>query len=281
MKNAWFLVGVSLIALTAYMNGGKTLVPAAHAKSIAGPNVVNVVAKEYQFEMPDTLPAGPTLFHLTNEGNQLHHMTLVKLGQGKTLHDFTVLPPDAHPAWAVFMGGPNAPFPKGGQDEDVVDLQPGNYAVICVVPDADGKLHMMKGMVKALTVTPSTETRSMPASDLTLKLTNYSFTFSKLPTAGKHAIRVVNNGSQVHEAELFRLEPGKTGEDVFNWVGRGMQGPPPGTPLGGGGPESPGKENTWLVNLNAGSYALICFMPDAKDTKPHAAHGMIYNFKVL
>ena len=43
---------------------------------------------------------------------------------------------------------------------------------------------------------------------------------------------------------------------------------------------SPGKENTLLLTLSAGNYALICFAPDTKDGKPHAAHGMIYNFKV-
>jgi hypothetical protein len=281
MKKAWYFAGIASFALTVYVSGGKALLPAAaYAKTTAGPNVVNVVAREYQYEMPDTLPAGPTLFHFTDDGSQLHHVTLVKLEQGKTLADFTALPPGPFPAWAVFMGGPNTPMPKGGQDEDVVDLSPGNYAVICVIPDADGKPHMMKGMVKALTVTPSTQAGTMPASDLTLTLTNYHFAFSTPPTAGQHAIRIVNNGTQPHEAEIFRLAPGKKGEDIAKWVETGMQGPPPGAPVAGISPEAPGKDNTLLLNLSAGDYALLCFMPDAKDGKPHVAHGMIYNFKV-
>jgi uncharacterized cupredoxin-like copper-binding protein len=282
MKKAWYFAGVSLFALTAYVSGENVLLPsAAHAKKAAGPNVVNVVTKEYQFEMPDSIPAGPTLFHLTNDGNQLHHVTLVKLEQGKTLADFTALPPGPFPAWAVFMGGPNTPVPHGGQDEDIVDMSPGNYAVICVIPDSDGKPHMMKGMVKALTVTPSNEARTMPASDLTLTLTNYKFTFSKHLTAGRHAIRIVNKGTQPHEAVMFRLEAGKTGKDIANWVVTGMKGPPPAAPVAGISAEAPGKKNTLLVNLNAGNYALLCFMPDAKDGKPHAMHGMIYDFKII
>jgi len=281
MKRAWYLVGVGLFAFTAYISGEKALLPSvAHATATAGPNVVNVVAKEFKFEMADTLPAGPTLFHLTNDGNQLHHVTLVKLEHGKTLADFTSLPPGPPPAWAVFVGGPNAPLPKGGQDEDVVDLSPGNYAVICVIPNSDGKPHMMKGMTKALTVTPSSEARSIPASDLTLTLTNYAFTFSAPPTAGQHVIRIVNNGTQLHEAEMFRLQPGKKGEDIAKWVESGMQGPPPGAPVAGITAEAPKKENNLLLNLSPGEYALLCFMPDAKDGKPHIAHGMIYNFKV-
>lgn len=281
MNKAWYLAGISAFTLTVNFSGEQALLPsAAHAETTAGPNVVKVVAREFQYKMPDILPAGPTLFHFTNDGTQLHHMTLVKLEQGKTLADFTALPPGPPPAWAVLMGGPNTPMPKGGQDEDIVDLSPGNYAVICVIPDSDGKPHMMKGMAKALTVTPSTEERNMPASDLTLTLTNYEFTFSTPPTAGRHVIRVVNDGSQPHEAVLFSLAEGKTGEDIATWVSTGMQGPPPGAPVTGISAEAPGKANTLLLDLNPGRYALLCFMPDAKDGKMHVAHGMIYNFKV-
>jgi len=281
MKKIWYLTATCLFAVAAYISGQTALpVSAANAQGPAGPNVVDVVASEYQFVMPDSLPAGPTLFHLTNNGDQLHHMTLVRLDQGKTLADFTALPPGPPPAWAVFMGGPNTPMPKGGEDEDIVDLSPGNYAVICVIPDANGTLHMMKGMVKALTVTESTKARTMPTRDLTLTLKDYAFAFSKAPTAGQHAIRVINNGKQIHEAVIFHLQAGKTGEDIAQWVMSGMQGPPPGSPVAGISPEAPGNENTLVLTLTAGEYALLCFMPDSRDGKPHVAHGMVYNFSV-
>ncbi len=281
MKKALYFAGISLFALTAYVSGEKGLLPsAAQAKTAAGPNVVNVVAREYQYEMPDSLPAGPTLFHFTDDGNQLHHMTIVKFEKGKTLADFGALPPGPPPAWAVFMGGPNTPMPKGGQDEDVVDLSPGNYAVMCVIPGPDGKPHVALGMIKGFTVTPSTEMRTMPKTDLSLTLSNYKFAFSKPLTAGKHAIRVINHGNQPHEAVMFRLQPGKTGEDIAKWVSTGMQGPPPAAPVAGISAEAPNHENTLLLDVKPGDYALLCFMPDAKDGKPHVAHGMIYNFKV-
>jgi len=270
MRKTWYVAGVSLVALTVYAGGALA----------AGPNVVNVVAKEYQYEMPDNLPAGPTLFHLTDDGIQLHHMTIMKFEQGKTLADFGALPPGPPPAWAVLMGGPNTPMPKGGQDEDVVDLPPGNYAVMCVIPGPDGKPHVAQGMIKGFTVTPSSEKRTMPATDLTLTLSNYKFAFSKPLTAGKHAIRVVNHGDQPHEAVMFRLQPGKKGEDIANWLKAGMQGPPPGAPVTGISAEAPNHENILLLDVKPGNYALLCFMPDAKDGKMHAAHGMIYNFKV-
>ena len=282
MNKTWYFVFVSFFALTTYISAERIFQPStAQANSNASPHVVNVVTREYQFEMPDTVPSGPTLFHLTNEGTQLHHVTLIKLEQGKSLHDFTSLPPGPFPAWAVFMGGPNVPTPNGGQDQDIVDLSPGHYAVICLVPGPDGKPHMMNGMIKALTVTKASEAAKMPENDLTLTLTNYKFTLSKPLTAGKHMIRVVNKGGQPHEAVIFKLENGKTGQDIFKWVGGGLQGPPPAMPVGGISPESPGKNNLVPVDLTAGNYALICFVPDAKDGQPHAAHGMIYDFKVI
>ena len=280
-KALLYITGIASITLAAYVSGGAAFMSsAAYADPAAGPNVVDVVAREYRYEMPDTLPAGPTLFHFTDDGKLLHHMTIVKLEHGKTLSDFTALPAGPLPAWAVLMGGPNTPMPRGGESEAIVDLPPGNYAVICVIPDAAGKPHMMKGMVKGLTVTPSTEAHTIPASDLTLTLTDYKFSFSRPPTAGRHIVRIVNDGTQPHEAVMFRLEAGKKGEDIANWVSAGMQGPPPGSPITGISAEAPGKENTLLLNLSPGTYALLCFMPDAKDGKPHAMHGMIHNFKI-
>jgi len=262
------------------LSGVLLLSQGAVAVAAPGPHVVNVVAKEFSYEMPDSIPAGPTLFHFTNNGNELHHMTLIKLEKGKTLKDFTSLPPGPLPKWAVFMGGPNTPVPHGGVDEDAVDLAPGNYAVVCVIPGADGAPHMMKGMVHKLTVKRSSKKGRMPASDVTLTLSDYMFTFSKPLTPGKHAVKVVNHANQPHEAVMFQMSPGKTGEDMARWVETGMKGPPPGAPVAGISGMSPGKENILKLNIKAGNYALLCFMPDAKDGKMHVAHGMIYNFKI-
>jgi uncharacterized cupredoxin-like copper-binding protein len=282
MNKTWYTAGSFLSALTAFISGETMLLPAAaNAATKAGPNVVNVVAKENSYEMPDTLPAGPTLFHFTDDGKQLHHMTILKLEDGKTLADFKALPPGPFPTWAVFEGGPNTSSPQGGQDEDIVDLSPGNYVVLCLIPGPDGKPHMMDGMMKSLKVTPSTQARTMPAADLTLTLTSYAFTFSAPVTAGKHTVRIINKGDQPHEAVLFRLAPGKVGKDIANWLDAGMQGPPPAKPVTGISAEAPGKDNTLLLDLAAGKYALLCFVPDAKDGRTHADHGMIYNFDVI
>ncbi len=59
-----------------------------------------------------------------------------------------------------------------------------------------------------------------------------------------------------------------------------MKGAPPAEPVGGVvGLDKEGR-GSFTANLTAGDYGLICFVPDAKDGKPHLAHGMMKTIKV-
>lgn len=275
MKKHWLVLALGLFLIT---SSSYTYASSAVAQIPKGIHVVTVVAKGYKYEMPDTVPAGPILFKFTDNGSQLHHMTIVKFLDGKTLADFASLPPGPFPSWVVFMGGPNSPLPHGGKDEDIVDLKPGHYTALCLIPGPDGKPHFMHGMHKSFTVTPAKKIGPNPTSDLTLKQVDYAFHFSKPPTFGKHIIRVVNEGARVHEAEIFKLRPGKTGQDILAWVESGMKGPPPGAPVAGVTGLSPKHVNYLPINFKHGHYAILCFLP-AKNGMMHADLGMIYNFK--
>jgi hypothetical protein len=167
----------------------------------------------------------------------------------------------------------------GATTETVVELTPGNYAVLCVVPSTDGMPHVAKGMVRQLTVKPGGTTTTAPTHDIDLTLTDYAFNVDKPITAGPHVIRVQNIADQVHELVLVRLEPGKKVEEFAKWLEK-PQGPPPGSVIGGTTPQSKGVINYVMTDLAPGDYGFICFLPDAKDGKPHLAHGMINQFKV-
>jgi hypothetical protein len=261
-----------LAALGACAGGDKPAEAAATAAP-AAPPVVEVTANDYAFQMPDTLAAGVTTFRLTNHGQELHHVILIKLGEGQTLADLPKLLGGPPPADLVVLGGPN-PAPPHGQAEAVVDLQTGNYAVICVIPAADGQAHVQKGMAHALTVIPGTSTAAMPEADIVVTLKDYDFEFSTPLTAGRHVLRIENAAEQMHELVFFKLAPGKTAAEMAHFAEK-REGPPPGTPINGASPLSKGMSNTVTVDLEAGDYALICFAPDAKDGKPHLVHGMI------
>ncbi len=238
---------------------------------------VTIVSSEYGFDLPASLPAGPTLLHLTNRGKTVHHVTRVQLRSGRRLADLlgALGKPGALPAWAVPAGGPNAVMP-GGSSRALVDLQPGRYALLCFVPDPDGKPHFMKGMARELTVTAAAAKTTPPTRpDLTVRLADYGFTFDGPLTAGEHHLRVLNAATQWHELVLFRLAPGKTARDFVAWAQGGMKTMPPGSFEGGVSPLAPGLENEALVDLHAGNYLLVCFLEDVHDGKPHLMHGMM------
>ena len=244
-------------------------------------NTGTYTAKEFAFEGPDSIPAGLTAIQINDAGQELHHVSLMKLEQGKTFADLQAAfkaggPP---PTWAVAYGGVNPPAP-GGSATAMEVLEPGNYAVVCFVESADHVPHMAKGMMKPLTVTanPNANTTE-PASDVTLTLSDYKFVLSKPLTAGKQMIKVENMAEQPHEIVLVQLAPGKTIEDVGKWV-FDMKGPPPGKPIGGVPAFMKGKNTFFEANLEPGEYGMICFIPDAKDGKPHMQHGMTQQFKI-
>jgi uncharacterized cupredoxin-like copper-binding protein len=180
----------------------------------------------------------------------------------------------------VFAGGPNAPRPGGGVTISTQEVEPGNYAIICIIPGPDHLPHVMKGMVHPLTVVPAVGVAAKePIADVVVHMQEYGYRLSTPITAGAHRLRVENDGSQPHEVELVRLADGKSLVDLEKWVDS-QQGPPPGEPLGGVAAMAPGEQAFFSSDFTPGKYALICFVPDAGDGKPHFIHGMAQEITV-
>ncbi len=242
----------------------------------APPPSVTVTATDFRFDAPTELPAGLTTFRLVNHGPSIHHLQLVKLGAGKTFGDFMVAlkgggPP---PEWVTMEGGPNPPE-LGDTATTTLTLEPGNYAMLCFVPGPDGIPHIAKGMVRPLKVTAAPAAKATePAADVVMKLTDYDFQLSKPITAGRHTIAVENAGPQEHEVVIVKLGAGKEPKDFAVW-GEKQIGEPPGTLHGGVSGIMPGDRVYLHVDLEPGTYGLICFVPDRKDGKGHYLHGMV------
>ncbi len=238
------------------------------------PSAVTVITTDYSFDAPAELPAGLTTFRLVNRGPSLHHVQLVKFGEGKTFDDFMAAlkaggPP---PKWVTMEGGPN-PSELGDTSTTTVMLEPGNYGMICFIPGPDGVPHVAKGMVQPLKVTGAGAAGTEPAADVVMKLVDYDFELSKPLTAGRHTIRIENGGPQEHEVAIVKLDAGKGPMDFARW-GEKQVGTAPGTLHGGVSGIMPGDEAFVEVDLTPGEYGLICFVPDSKDGKGHYHHGM-------
>jgi hypothetical protein len=246
----------------------------------AKPNVVRMKAHDFAYTLPDSLPSGLTTFEMTNDGRELHHAIFFRLEGGKRLADLAeAMKGGAEPRWAVPIGGPEGPAP-GGVARATVNLRPGRYAVLCVIPSGDGVPHVMKGMAKEIVVTGKDAAKvDMPKPDTHIKLLDYGFELDRPLRAGKQLVQVSVAPGQPHEIALIKLMPGKTWQEFVHWVEK-PAGPPPADFIGGIAPMVGEHDAQFPLDLTPGDYVLICFVPDAKDKKPHFLHGMVKQVKV-
>ena len=100
------------------------------------------------------------------------------------------------------------------------------------------------------------------------------------PTPGVNTISLRNDGAIDHHLQLFRLDPGKTTEDLVaalsdpeapfpTWI----------LPSGGASVLSPGLEASVTLDLREGEYALLCFIEEP-DGVPHFVKGMARDITV-
>jgi len=254
-------------------------------------HVAVIHTKDFAFDAPDSVNAGWTNFHFVNDGPAIHHVQFVRLDSGKTVQDAVPAldaimqrkgPP---PAWLTLVAGPNAPNP-GGELDATINLAAGNYAIVCLVDLPGGVRHFDKGMVRALKVTAATATPAAePTADVTVALSDYKFDVTGPLTAGAHTFKVTNGGPQPHEIEIIRFAPGKSMKELGEFMAGMMgpnppAGPPPADLIGGVSAGLPKQVSYFTTNLTPGKYAMLCFIGDMKDGKPHMEHGMVKEFEV-
>lgn len=273
MKRIGYLVVAAMAAACTKQDANTDSTNVTQAGVPDAPRVVTVMAHDFMFMASDTIPAGVTTFKLENNGTTLHHLIITRLDSGKTVADLqaALKNPGPPPAWMVMVGGPNAPAPNTASNA-TIDLEPGNYALICFIDVPGGVPHFAKGMIKALTVTASAGSAAFPVATDTITLKDYAFQLSRPLTAGSHTFRVVSEANQDHELELIKLEPGKKAADLIAWI-KSPKGPPPGQAIGGTAPAGKGVPVYFTTDLGAGEYLLLCFVP-GPDGKAHYTHGM-------
>jgi hypothetical protein len=249
--------------------------------SLANPAELTVVAREYAFDAPASVPAGYVKLRMVNRGREGHHVQLIRLAPGKTLDDvqraLQAGPPP--PPWVIMAGGPGAADP-GGEANATTYMPAGQYVLLCFVPGPDGKPHVEHGMMRPLTVTARKRvTGGAPRPDVTIRLVDYGFDM-KLPVrAGRRTFEVWTDAPQPHEVILVKLNPGVTTAQFLHAV-ESPGGPPPGSFLGGVSALSSRERAYFTADLRPGTYTLVCFVGDHKDGKPHIAHGMFRDITV-
>jgi hypothetical protein len=111
-------------------------------------------ARDYAIVTTGAFTAGHHVFRLDNDGPQEHDITILRVLPGKTGAEIDrwLLKPDMRNAPVEAVGGVVG-ISRWAHAEFAADLKPGNYLILCMVPDAtDGKPHFMRGMSTRVTV---------------------------------------------------------------------------------------------------------------------------------
>lgn len=274
------VLALAALGATAFLNrNSRPRDPAPVPTAEAARRIIEVTARDFAFDAPDTIAPGPVTFRFTNHGPDIHHVYIANLPEGKTLTDLVnETKGELLPAWAMTVGGPGAQIP-GGHGETSLTLTPGRYAMVCIVPAPDGVPHLKKGMMHEFTVAGPMVQLANPVPGVVMTLRDYGFDLSAPLTAGRNIIEVRNTATQHHEVIILKLEPGKQSADLLTWLGT-RSGPPPAAVIGGTAPFAPGVTNIVDITLEPGRYGLICFATDVHDGKMHVEHGMSTEFTI-
>lgn len=119
---------------------------------------ITVDLVDFNFAIPSEIESGPKVWQINNKGTQWHEMGIMKLAEGTTIDDIMAMfdseePTEGPPPFEeVVFWAPNSPGETGYV---TWDLPPGEYTVICFLPDLAGDMspHATHGMVAELTVT--------------------------------------------------------------------------------------------------------------------------------
>ncbi len=277
------LVGTGLAA-TLLLNGCQPMVvpptPVVQTEVAPAAAILTIKTSDYAFEAPTEINGGWVRIVQENVGQEPHHVQLARLNEGVTAEQFQAAlqaGPNGALALVTLAGGPGVVDPAG-RAAVTVYLEPGQYFLLCFVPDAMGMPHLAHGMIAPLTV-GEIVAAAEPVAQAEVKFVDFSYVLPSPIVAGEQTWRIVDDGEQPHEMMLIKLAAGKTMADVQQWM---MQpaGAPPFANVGGMQGIAHSATAYLHLNLEPGNYVALCHIPDPASGKEHMELGMVMPFQV-
>lgn len=249
--------------------------------------VAAFVGTDFAFEMPEELRAGVVELTLENTGGEDHQLNLFRLGEDQDPASVLAsLEVDdlSFTAEGDFVGGPNG-VPSGEIGTVVSEVAAGTYVAFCAIPSpSDGVPHYAKGMVTTFEVAgdaPAGAALPDAEGEIAIAADGYG-----LPDGfdGAGRFTVTNDAPYPTELALFRLQEGRTQDDLVAFLGGSAPpGPPPFVPGVGGGVSAlgPGDSSVVELDLPPGSYVFLSFLPDpGSGFAPQFTAGLINTVEV-
>jgi plastocyanin len=274
-----FLAG---LALTAAATAFQVYSSASGASPLQD-STVAIQASDFSFAAPTVVEGGFVTIDFTNNGPEPHHAQLVKLPDDLSFEKFgKAINGDERAALGlVKQVGGAAVVNTGGSTEVTVNLDPGAYALICVIRSPQDRTpHFLKGMISPLVVTPASTMGTPPTVSGEVTLKDFSIEMPDVISTGPTTLHVTNAGpGNPHELALVKLKPGTTADDARNAI-MNPAGPPPFTAVGGFQSEAVGLDGYVTLNLEPGEYAAICRITEPTSGLTHVHLGMVKGFRV-
>jgi len=262
-------------------------------------NVIEIITKNMDFQMPDTIPSGWNTFRYKNLSPQTHFFLVDKYPEGKTSEDAENLVAPVFdsamklimegkteegyaefaklPEWfseVVFVGGSGLLSPNQ-VGETTLNLIPGKYIIECYVKMSNGVFHTSMGMTKNLVVSEMDSGNKELMADIEINISSTDgIVFNDSISAGKHTFSVYYKDQTVHEnfvghdINLVKLNENADLKELENWMNwadpKGLIEPAPSTiTFLGGVNDMPAESRGYFVaTLEPGKYALISEVPE-------------------
>lgn len=305
MRRFWFVLlgAVLLLSSVAPATLASQATPAAPegASSLLadlGYPEIRVTSDGTNHDFPTELEAGRYHVVLDNQSNLEVDLEFYQLPDGVTLDDLMAFFEEASQSQEIAVpeyffdmvlnGGPWA-FP-GETSGVVLDLTPGEWVVNHLTYDLE--TDEQTDSPSMITVTGEMPAVEEPAAVTDIGLVDMDFVVPDTMQSGPQIWRVQNNGLQVHHLVLVGVPDGTAEDDVMELAAMFAAGPPA-SPEAGASPVaapvlnpeevtdefftlllSRGQFNLYEVDLEPGTYAMLCFMPDPSGT-PHVMLGMV------
>ena len=279
----YFIIGFMLVVLS------------NSCDSSTNKDYVEVVAKDFRFEVSDSIPSGWTNFRLKNMGHADHFFLLSLLPDSITFDDYIneVSRPfdivfdsikaggskeDAInlliqlvPSWyftSVKQMGGTGIIDAGKIAQVTMNLVPGTYVMECYIKE-QGVFHTALGMINPIIVTKEVSDLRPPEANVDIFLTNDAIKMEGEINSGRNTFAVhfkehpeAGLGNDVH---LIKIKSTTDLNEVMTWMDwtniKGLQPPAPVEFLGGSQEMPVGSTSYFTVNLEPGNYAFVSEAP--------------------
>jgi hypothetical protein len=236
-----------------------------------------------EIEAPATAEPGLAEITLANETGEDADAQLIRVEEQRSFEEVIEALAAARdgepvPEWFIAAGGVGTLDP--GAERSVSGLlEPGTHYVFNTV-EVDLVEALEPAEAPTIEVEGEPSADELPPADATVRGFEYDFEAEGL-VAGKSQLLFENTGDQPHHLILAPIDPGRTIDEVREFI-ETEEGAPPFdfaaatfTAVVG-----PGQSQIVGVDLDPGDYALICFISDREGSPPHALLGQVAEAEV-